>query len=109
MTFQSIEVSGFIVRSSCLPTAIQHPAPFEREGACGGWMRTPIGSLLTIGSAGTERTRDRLPGPLDQALARKGGALPAPMHPGFLSTALGDRGDTGALLELRCVGIAIAL
>src|SRR5579864_2686563 len=60
-------------------------------------------------SAGPERTRDRLPGPLDHALTGKGGALPSPMHPGFLSAALGDRGDTGALLELGGVGVAIAL
>lgn len=92
-----------------MPTAIQDPAPFERQGAHSGWMRTPLSALLTLVNAGPERTIDRLPGPLDQALARKGGALPAPMHPGFLSAALGDRGNTGALLELRGVGIAIAL
>ena len=42
-------------------------------------------------------------GPFDEGLSYKGGALPSPMHPGLLATALGDGCDAAVLLHLGSV------
>ena len=43
---------------------------------------------------------DGFSGPFDESLSYKGRALPTPVHPGFLPTALRDRRDTAILLDL---------
>ena len=42
-------------------------------------------------------------GPFDEGLSYKGGALPSPVHPGLLATALGDGCDAAVLLYLGSV------
>src|SRR5690349_23505784 len=61
-----------------------------------------------IESASPEGAWDGLAYPFDESLAKKLRAAIAPMDPGLVAAALGDRGDASILLEGGGSGIAIA-
>ena len=67
---------------------MQEADPLEGQGTDGHLVRTALGALLAIEGAGPEGLVDGLRRPLDEGLAHEGRALPTPMHPAFLATAL---------------------
>src|SRR6476620_5596314 len=94
---------------SCLPAAVQDAQPLEGQGAKRCLVRTALVALLSIERAGPVGPGDRLSGPFDKGLAQKRRALPAPMDPALVATALSDRCDARILLKIGRASKALAL
>ncbi len=88
---KGIEIGHFVVGSTRLPAAIQDAYPFVGKCADGGLMSATLIAVLSVKRARPKGLVDRLGGPFDKGLAKKGGALPAPVHPALLAAALRDR------------------
>jgi hypothetical protein len=103
------EIGGFMVRRVRLPAAMQAPDPLARQDAGRGLMGTPFGPLLGIVGPRPERMADGCAGPFHEGLSKQLRALEAPVDPARTPTTFGDGGKARILLELRGVGIALAL
>src|SRR5450759_2983643 len=90
-TLKGIEIGHFVVESMRLPAAIQDTYPFVGKCAYGGLMSATLIAVLAVEGARPKGLVDRLGGPFDKGLTKKGGALPAPVHPALLAAALSDR------------------
>jgi hypothetical protein len=64
--------------------------------------------VAVVEGFGPEGAGDGLADPLDEGLAQEGGAGPAPVDPGLVAAALGDRGDADVALERLGGGEALA-
>jgi len=73
---------------------MQDADPIEGERTDGHLMRAAFGAMLAIEGAGPEGLVDGLRGPLHEGLTDEGRALPTPVHPRLLATALRHRRDT---------------
>jgi hypothetical protein len=66
-----------------------------------------VAQRLIIGT-GPEGVADGVGRPLDEGLAQKCRALPAPVDPGLVAAAFGHRGNPGVCLERISCGVAVA-
>src|SRR6202051_2518900 len=106
---QGVEVGGLVVRGSGLPAPVHDPDPLERQGPHGNLVRTTLRALLPVVGAGPERLVDRLARPFHKGLTQELRALPAPVHPALLATALSHWGNAGVLLHFIRPVEAVAL
>src|SRR5690348_4860656 len=72
-------------------------------------MRCSASALLLVVGFGPVAVWDGQGGPLDEGLTQELRTLQAPVHPGLVAAALGDRSDTGILLDLVGTGVALTL
>jgi hypothetical protein len=96
---QRDQVLRLVVRKAIDPAAIQNADPLERQDPQRRLVRTAARPVSFVEGLGPEGSGNGLGHPLDEGLAEEGRAGVAPMDPAFVATALGDRSDTGVLLE----------
>jgi hypothetical protein len=72
-------------------------------------MRFPLVALLLVIDPRLEGMPDRFGGPLDERVPEELWTLEAPVHPGLLAAAFGDRRDPRIFLQVGGRGIAFPL
>ena len=107
--FERLEIDGFIVRRTLLPTPIEDADPFEGQGAHGRLVRLALVALLLVIDLRPEGMPRGFRRPLHERLAQERRTLEAPVDPGFLATAFRDRRDTRIFLEFLGRGVAFPL
>ena len=106
---ERLEIDRLIIRGAVLPTPIEDADPFERQGSYGRLMGFALGALLLVVELGPEGMPDRFRRPLYKRLAEERWTLEAPVDPGLLPAAFGDRGNTRIFLQFGSGSIACAL
>ena len=81
----------------------------EYQGPHGSLMGFALVALLLGGELGPEGVPDRFSGPLHERLSEELWTLEAPVHPGRLPAAVGDRGTAHLFLQFGGRGRACAL
>ena len=98
-----------VVRRAILPTPREDADPCECQGAHGGLVGFALVALLLGEDACPEGMPDRCSRPLHARVAEDRRTLEAPVHPGWLAAACGDRGDARLCLPCGGRGRAVAL
>ena len=100
--FERLERDGCIIRRVILPTSKEDTDPCACEGSHGRLVRLAFVALLLRIDLRPERMPRGFRRPLHERLAQERRALEAPVHPGLLATAFGDRRN--ARVFLQCIG-----
>ena len=98
--FQGIEIDGFIVGGSIVPTPKEAAKPLKGESPHGGLMGRALVTLLLgvgAGPAGLSRGFSR---PCDERLSQELWALKTPVDPGLVAAPCGHGGNASVLLPL---------
>src|SRR5215510_15548284 len=106
---ERLEIGGFIVRGTILPTAREDADPCEREGSYGRLVRLALGALLLVVDLGPEGMSGGFSRPLHKRLAQKLGTLETPVDPGLLAAAFRHWRNTRIFLEFGGGGKAFPL
>jgi hypothetical protein len=106
---ERLEIGGLVIRGSVLPTPIEDADPFERQGPYGSLMGFALVALLLVVDLCPEGRPARFCCPLHERLSEELWTLEAPVYPGLLAAAFGDRGDARLFLQCGGGGRACAL
>ena len=107
--FERLEIHGFILRCTILPTPIEDTDPLACQGAHGRLVCLALVALLLVIDLCPEGMPDRFRCPCHERLAEERRTLPTPVHPGFLATAFRDWRNACVFLEFRGGGEAFPL
>jgi hypothetical protein len=102
---ERIEIDGLILRGALLPPPEEDTDPRECQSAHGGLMRFPRIALRLVIDPRPEGMPDRFGCPLDERVPEARWTLEAPVHPGLLAAAFGDRRDPRIFLPCGGGGI----
>src|SRR5215510_15799714 len=106
---ERLEIGGFIVRGTILPTAREDADPCEREGSYGRLVRLALGALLLVVDLGPEGMSGGFSRPLHKRLAQKLGTLETPVDPGLLAAAFRHWRNPRIFLEFLGRSVAFSL
>ena len=107
--FERLEIHGFIIRRTVLPTPIEDADPFKCQGAHGRLMRLALVALLLIVDLGPEGMPGGCSSPLYKRLSQELRTLEAPVDPGLLAAAFCHWRNPSIFLEFLGRRVAFPL
>jgi hypothetical protein len=102
-----LEIDGLIRRGALLPTPEEETDPRACQRAYGGLRRVPLIALRLVIAPRPAGRPARFGGPLDERVPEERWTLEAPVPPGLLAAACGDRRDPRLWLPFGGGGITV--